>query len=471
MIRASKFLEKTAWYDIFFNTYIQRGRMHKAVTVEDGVEGQVSVRGAMEYYSELITDYEKLIRSLEISAGATIQGLDQGGGATARFLDRNETSFMTYLVRVDVKKQPSAALKYQFNWTDPENPHETYGDRFISDFVTGGALFGRVSIFTTNSDEKQEIEQSAEVAFSAYGAQVQVTQEIKASMEKIHKHSEVKIRMLYVGEFPESVSEVDDPSSGLLQLKAFADKFLVKAKEHKEKRYAVLDEYTNIPGFDPRKHFKPFDYSVATNRSWSVAIDFTEYLSIQTALRAIAENHYVHGRRSKESLDDEASNVVAGYKDWVAKVIANPGHAETRPPYPSPHDFHLKVLDSLKKVTYFGRRLRVKDNLYTHYIDEKPGDKPLFSFQAFNFGEVAGSDRILFGKKTHALDYVCVMGRRMPAGYDKMSELWVFPKEVTGMFDNRVDVHSLFELGTIELDMSKQGHEDLLFSFYVKKVD
>ncbi|KAK8928023.1 hypothetical protein VCV18_004511 [Metarhizium anisopliae] len=104
-------------------------------------------------------------------------------------------------------------------------------------------------------------------------------------------------------------------------------------------------------------------------------------------------------------------------------------------------------------------------------IDEKPGDKPLFSFQAFNFGEVAGSDRILFGKKTHALDYVCVMGRRMPAGYDKMSELWVFPKEVTGMFDNRVDVHSLFELGTIELDMSKQGHEDLLFSFYVKKVD
>lgn len=30
----------------------------------------------------------------------------------------------------------------------------------IQDFVTGGALFGRVSIFTTNSDEKQEIEQS-----------------------------------------------------------------------------------------------------------------------------------------------------------------------------------------------------------------------------------------------------------------------------------------------------------------------
>ncbi|EFY96395.2 hypothetical protein MAA_08102 [Metarhizium robertsii ARSEF 23] len=258
-----------------------------------------------------------------------------------------EQSFLTYLVRVDVQKQLSARLKYKFNWEDPENPHETYGDRFISgnvsrsiqDFVTGGALFGRVSIFTTNSSEQTEIEQSAKVAFSAYGAEIQVTQEMKSSMEKIHKHSEVKINMV------------------LLQLKAFADKFLIKANEHKEKRYAILDEYTNIRGFDPRKYFKPFDYSVATIQSWSVAIDFTEYLSIQTALRAsmllpfhelsvsspsltwvttVDENHYVDGRKSKTSLDDEASNVVAGYKDWVAKVIANPDHAATRPQYPSP---------------------------------------------------------------------------------------------------------------------------------------
>ncbi|KFG80532.1 hypothetical protein MANI_029860 [Metarhizium anisopliae] len=447
--------------------------MHDAVTVKDDEAGEGSGKGTMQYYSELITDYEKLVRSLEISAGATIEGLNQGGGATSRFLDRNEfeQSFLTYLVRVDVERQPSARLKYQFNWEDPENPNETYGDRFISDFVTGGALFGRVSIFTTNSSEQQEIEESAKVAFSAFGAQVQVTQEMKSSMEKIHQHSEVIIHMLYVGVFPDSMQEVDDPSSGLLQLKAFADKFLIKANEHKEKRYAVLDKYTNIRGFDPRKYFKPFDYSVATNRSWSVAMDLTEYLSIQTGLRAIGENHYVDGRRSKASLDDEASDVVAGYKDWVDKVIENPDHAATRPPYPSPRDFHLKVLDSLKKVTYFGRRLRVKDNLYTHYIDDKPGEKPLFSFQAFNFGQVAGSDRLLFGKKTNALDYICVMGRRMPVGYDKMSELWVFPKQVTGMFDNRVDVYSLFELGTIELDMSKQGNEDPLFSFYVKKAD
>lgn len=72
-------------------------------------------------------------------------------------------------------------------------------------------------------------------------------------------------------------------------------------------------------------------------------------------------------------------------------------------------------------------------------------------------------DRLLLGKKTGALDYACLMGRRMPAGYDKMSELWVFPKQVAGMFDNRVDVYSLSDFGTIELDMSKQGNEDPLF--------
>lgn len=68
-------------------------------------------------------------------------------------------------------------------------------------------------------------------------------------------------------------------------------------------------------------------------------MDLTEYLSIQTGLRAsmllpscqlgvsspsltwvttVGENHYVDGRRSKASLDDEASDVVAGYKDWVS---------------------------------------------------------------------------------------------------------------------------------------------------------
>ncbi|KID78743.1 uncharacterized protein G6M90_00g027050 [Metarhizium brunneum] len=104
-------------------------------------------------------------------------------------------------------------------------------------------------------------------------------------------------------------------------------------------------------------------------------------------------------------------------------------------------------------------------------VDDKPGEKPRFSFQAFNFGQVAGSARLLFGENPKELDYVCVMGRCMPAGYDKLSELWVFPKQVTGMFDNRVDVYSLSGLGTIELDMSKQGNEDPLFSFYVKKAD
>ncbi|KAG8422957.1 hypothetical protein J3459_009876 [Metarhizium acridum] len=210
--------------------------MHDAVTV---TEEQVANQGAaMNYDYEIIRDYQKLIRSLEISAGATIEALDQGGGAAAKFLDRNEfeQSFMTYLVRVDVQKQPSTKLKYTFNWEDPKDPNETYGDRFISDFVTGGALFGRVSMFTASANEHRTIEQSAEVAFTAYGANVQVTQEMKNSMEKIHKHSEVKIRMIYVGVFPDSVLEADDPSSGLLQLKNFADGFLKKAEEHKENR-------------------------------------------------------------------------------------------------------------------------------------------------------------------------------------------------------------------------------------------
>lgn len=107
-------------------------------------------------------------------------------------------------------------------------------------------------------------------------------------------------------------------------------------------------------------------------------------------------------------------------------------------------------------------------------IDDKldTGERPLFSFEAFNFGQVAGSVNLLFGKKIGGgSDFVCVIGRRMPGGYEKMSELWVFPNQVKGMFDQRVDVYSLSELGTIELDMSNQGNEDALFSLYVKKAN
>lgn len=41
-------------------------------------------------------------------------------------------SLLTYVVKVDAQRQPSATAKYTFNWTSPSDPQGKYGDHFIS---------------------------------------------------------------------------------------------------------------------------------------------------------------------------------------------------------------------------------------------------------------------------------------------------------------------------------------------------
>jgi hypothetical protein len=42
-------------------------------------------------------------------------------------------SLLTYLVKVDIQRQPSVATKYSFNWEPSSSDSQgKYGDRFIS---------------------------------------------------------------------------------------------------------------------------------------------------------------------------------------------------------------------------------------------------------------------------------------------------------------------------------------------------
>ncbi|KAL7932977.1 hypothetical protein V8C35DRAFT_328183 [Trichoderma chlorosporum] len=137
-----------------YNTFLQNGCMHGAASITKKADAANPLPPVeVTYEPDLITDYEKLVSSLDISAGAGISKLEIGGEIDAKFLDRTEieTSFMTYLVKVDVRQQPSTTSEYTFNWTSPGKPQEIYGDRFISDFVKGGALFARVSIITKDT--------------------------------------------------------------------------------------------------------------------------------------------------------------------------------------------------------------------------------------------------------------------------------------------------------------------------------
>ncbi|KAM4066838.1 hypothetical protein HRG_000856 [Hirsutella rhossiliensis] len=447
-----------------FNTYLQTGRLHNAVgiTTHDDREADPSANQAEVTYTAVkITDYKDLVQSLDVTAGATISKLGTEASVNARFFDREEfeSSFLTYLVKVDVRRQPSAKLKYAFNWAAPQDARETYGNRFISDFVRGGALFARVSIITKDATKHQEVEQSASVAFTVFGADTKVTSSIKTSIESMKKHSEIRIYLHYVGAPPEyqatngSDNSYDDE---LLQLKDAADRFLAEAQRHEWMRFAILERYANVPGFNGQ--FTPLDYSEATDRSWAFLNDFSKHLGIQNIIRKIAPSRYIGGRGQRDKLDDRSSDILAGYRSWVANVSAHPDKARQGPPYADPSVFRGQVLLAVQTTPYIAQRLRLADGGSTDFIDKKlhPGARKLFGVKAYDLDGVPGTTKLVFAKKWGEDKYICLAGRSAPPGYDVVSQLWVFKEPVRGVVNETIQVVAIPQLASIELRPSPE---------------
>ncbi|UKZ79911.1 hypothetical protein TrVFT333_007674 [Trichoderma virens FT-333] len=458
-----------------YNTFLQNGCMHGAVSIKRKQNQAETVTPVeVTYEADLVTDYEKLVDTLGISAGAGISKMEIGGRLMPSFLIM-EASFLTYLVRVDVRQQPGTSSEYSFNWTSPANPHDVYGDRFISDFVKGGALFARVSIITKDTSVHKEIEEAAKVAFPVYGIDVKVTEEIKQSIDKIHKHSEVNIYLHYVGTPPHyfvTLAVGDDEN--LLALKETADKFLKDAESHEWKRFAMLEKYNNIPDWGQK--FTPLNYSQAMDLSWSVFDDFTQYFAIQKTIRQINPEHYKGGREQRDKLDHHSSTVIGGYRSWVADVSADPQKAKAKPPFDYPKVFLQEVLVAVQSTHFIAQSLHFSSGKRTHFIDDHlhPNAKKLFDVEAYSFGDVIGITNVIFAKKNSEDTFICLIGRGISPGYEEMSHLWVSENRVEGVFDQKINVYGADGAGYIELELEEaegQNSSDLLFSFYARKAN
>ncbi|PMB71116.1 hypothetical protein BM221_003581 [Beauveria bassiana] len=86
------------------------------------------------YSDGLTLGQGQIIKELGISASLGIQYLDDSVEVSGKMLDKStfENSALTYIVRADVRRQPSSDLKYKFMWNEAKNPTERYCDRFIS---------------------------------------------------------------------------------------------------------------------------------------------------------------------------------------------------------------------------------------------------------------------------------------------------------------------------------------------------
>ncbi|KAF4537780.1 uncharacterized protein LTHEOB_11404 [Lasiodiplodia theobromae] len=429
-----------------YNTYLQQLCVKNAVTVE-GSDGPSNPFRAT-YNSKFVDDYEKLAQSLKISAGATVSGWGQSGQVNASYLDRSEfeSSTLTYQVEVLVQHQGSVSDRHTFNKIDTENPTKKYGDRFISDFIRGGQFLARVSITVKSASETEEIKQSAEVAFSMYGANGKVTEEVETAVSRIKKNTTIKIT-IYESGGSSKASAADfttSETSDLLAVKQKADKFFddASAGGHDYILFAVLGKYTNLSDFD--NYFAPLDYSEANERSWSLSDDFTRYQALKTLIKSVPENKYKQGSSQQSELLDGAINNAKKIRDKVLTISDHPDDARTPSDHVRPTEFQLQVLRAVKTVTYIAQSRPKADDNWTDIVSTEvfPDGDENFRFEAFDFDSLIGTQVVSFGKKKDGDAYTCLIGTRASSlnGWEEESRLWVFSERVDHYADQIVGV-------------------------------
>ncbi|KAF2135584.1 uncharacterized protein K452DRAFT_322970 [Aplosporella prunicola CBS 121167] len=422
-----------------YNTYLQELCVRNAVTVEGSENNDNPFH--REYHSDYVSDYRKLAESLKVSAGAAVSGWGQSGKVDVSVLDQSEveSTTLTYQVEVLVQHQGNVSNKFTFNDIKTDNPVKTYGDRFITDFVRGGQFLARVSITVKNSSRKKEIKESAEVAFTMYGTEGKVTQEVESAVEDIKQNSTVRIAIYEstgtskssTGTAKISSSETSD----LLAVKEKADKFYDEASsgKHNYMLFAVLGKYTNLSDFNNR--FKPLDYSEANKRSWALFDDFTRYQAIEKLIKTIPANKYNGGSTQLSELLDGAIKNSKKIRDRILLISENPDESRNSPDHVPPTTFRLEVLRAIKRATYIAqsRPVQGSDNWTDIASTVKyQGATEIFKFESFDFGELIGTRVVSFGKSTSREDYICLIGERASNidGWKEESHFWVLPEMV-----------------------------------------
>ncbi|KAH7908730.1 hypothetical protein BJ138DRAFT_1157028 [Hygrophoropsis aurantiaca] len=453
-----------------FNTFTQQTCANGVVDV---VVPEPTISLKKEYKSVLIDNYEKLVKSLDVSASATVTGWGQTGKVDAEFLSRSEyeSSDVTYLVQVNVQHQPTHTSQYTFKPVTTTNPHETYGDRWISDFVKGGYFYARFSLRSINRKDSEEIKQSATVAFSMYGGTGEVSESVKSAIESIVKKSEIRIVKRQSGGGGTALSAPAAAGDNtLMSIKAEADQFYQDADKHKYLRYAILSKYENLKDFNGA--FKPFDYAYATKKSWQPFDEFTKYTTLENMVKNIPDQKYRDGSSQKTNLRDRQINEMNKIRDMVLKISDDPSKVDASPTYLPSSQFRAEVLAAVKTVTYIAQRINIDDDNWTDTAlpSLKPGAKKLFEFTCYDFPEVQDTTVVSFGSGKDG--YIALINNRVSTDdWNEESHFWIFKEMISKVSETQIDVSRLHNRNHLRLTQGNaRGNVKKLFSFHAGKV-
>ncbi|PKX88450.1 uncharacterized protein P174DRAFT_426047 [Aspergillus novofumigatus IBT 16806] len=460
---------------------------------KEDASGSIRAQKVVYEYS-FVKDYHALRETLNLSSGAAVSGWGQSGKVNVEYLDRSEFegSTLTYQVSVFSENQPSVSYHYSFNqaqWDEwkqsgsPDKPQLIYGDRYISDFITGGHFFARFSIKARNESRKNEIEEWAKTAFQMYGADIGVDEEMRKAVENIEKHAEVKCSIHQEGgtRFRRKGSVTDDgsESSDFLYIKKQADKFYEEAKQgqHKYRRLqvssALLQQYVNLPNFREGQHFKPHDYRQANEKSRQLFEDFSLYQSYGALISNIGKEQFAGGGAERDSLESRRTDEIHQIRVKVEDISADPQRAlGIGFNYLRAEEFYIMVIEAIKKVTYIAQRRKIEVRDSTSDIalpDLLSGAEKLFEFKAYNFPDIIGTKVVSFGRSiTDPDSFVCTFGQRVNKfdGWKEESCLWAFPKQLKSIANRAVHVSKSNIKNHIRLELQDKKSKRL-FDFYV----
>ncbi|RAL59047.1 hypothetical protein DID88_009075 [Monilinia fructigena] len=436
-----------------FNTFIQQPRTHESVIVTE--VKPPSTGFTKSYMSEEVETYEKLATTFNISAGAAISGYGASTAVDFEYLNKSEfeTSMLTYQVRVECQYQASTGMKYSFNPDlETADKHDTYGNRFVSDFIHGGHFYARVSIFSEDKSNLTEIKQSSKTAFTMYGVTGEVTQEVKNAVETLNRLSTIRIVINETSGTNSSGIRIKETlTTDLLAVKTMADAFYKAADEgrHNYIRFALLSKYTTLSNFN--NYFQPLDYTEAEKRSWELFDDFMDYITFEKLVKDIPADKYKSGESARRNLETARVDNVELIRAKIANITQDPSDSRTPGTHMNPNAFRVSVLSAVKIVTYIVQRKNTPDHNWTEIAQESlsSGAEKIFEFKAFNFSSVQGTTVISFGKKTQGNEqmFLCLIGARAGQGnfpdWTEESYFWTFGKSIQDFAHQKVELSRL----------------------------
>jgi hypothetical protein len=199
----------------------------------------------------LIETTEDLYSALNLSASLHVSYGAFGGSAKVDYAKSKHLSSDTIYLFVDAttggltNKVVDPALTAAAKKLSPEDFYRSYGDRYVSEIVTGVELFGTIEIQTTSEEDKEALSASLKVSYLASSLSASFSSTFNTTVGS-HK---VTVQTVPIGFTPAATLDLTDPTKFLSAAANFSSVIGGAANTNAEALTLLYANYYDLPGY------------------------------------------------------------------------------------------------------------------------------------------------------------------------------------------------------------------------------